>query len=69
MTTDRVVRLNPKTGEAIEYPLPGETNMRHMFVDNATGRATLLARQQPWRLDHPGRVAGFDQANASKAVP
>ena len=36
MTTDRVVRLDPKTGQGIEYPLARDTNMRHMFVDDAT---------------------------------
>jgi len=36
MTTDRVVRLDPKNGEAVEYPLPRDTNMRRMFVDNST---------------------------------
>ena len=36
MTTDRVVRLDPKTGETVEYPLPRDTNMRRMFVDNTT---------------------------------
>jgi streptogramin lyase len=41
MTTDRVVRLDPKTGQAIEYPLARDTNMRHMFVDDATGPVTF----------------------------
>ena len=41
MTTDRVVRLDPKTGAAIEYPLPRETNMRHVFVDNTTDPVTF----------------------------
>jgi virginiamycin B lyase len=41
MTTDRVVRLNPKTGQAVEYPLPRDTNMRRMFVDNSTTPPTF----------------------------
>jgi streptogramin lyase len=41
MTTDRVVRLNPKTGESVEYPLERDTNMRRMFVDNSTPRPTF----------------------------
>jgi virginiamycin B lyase len=41
MTTDRVVRLDPKTGQAIEYPLARDTNMRHMFVEDATGPVTF----------------------------
>ena len=36
MTTDRVIRLDPKSGAAVEYPLPRDTNMRRMFVDNST---------------------------------
>ena len=41
MTTDRVVRLDPKTGQGIEYPLARDTNMRHMFVDNTTSPVTF----------------------------
>jgi len=41
MTTDRVVRLNPKTNEIVEYMLPRDTNMRRMFVDNSTPRPTF----------------------------
>ncbi len=41
MTTDRVVRLNPKTGQAVEYLLPRDTNMRRMFVDNSTTPPTF----------------------------
>jgi streptogramin lyase len=41
MHTDRAVRLNPKSGEAIEYLLPHETNMRTVFVDNSTTPVTF----------------------------
>jgi virginiamycin B lyase len=41
MTTDRVVRLDPKSGQGIEYPLARDTNMRHMFVDNTTSPVTF----------------------------
>ena len=41
MTTDRVVRLNPKTNETVEYMLQRDTNMRRMFVDNTTARPTF----------------------------
>jgi streptogramin lyase len=41
MTTDRVVRVDPKTGQGIEYPLARDTNMRHMFVDNTTSPVTF----------------------------
>ncbi|HXY98721.1 MAG TPA: carboxypeptidase regulatory-like domain-containing protein [Stellaceae bacterium] len=41
MTSDRVVRLDPKTGATVEYPLPRETNIRRVFVDDATAPVTL----------------------------
>ena len=41
MTTDRIVRLNPKTGQAVEYPLPRNTNLRRAFVDNSTNPPTF----------------------------
>jgi streptogramin lyase len=33
MLTDRIDRLNPKTGEWVEYLLPRSTNIRRIFVD------------------------------------
>jgi virginiamycin B lyase len=36
MSTDRVLRLDPKSGQFVEYLLPKETNIRRVFVDNAT---------------------------------
>ena len=36
MSTDRVVRMHPKTGEAEQYLMPSDTNMRTVFVDNTT---------------------------------
>jgi streptogramin lyase len=36
MLTDRVDRLDPKTGTFVEYLLPRNTNIRRVFVDNAT---------------------------------
>jgi streptogramin lyase len=41
MLSDRVSRLNPKTGEFVEYLLPRTTNIRRVFVDNASNPATL----------------------------
>ena len=41
MSTDRVVRLDPDTGQAIEYPLPRPTNVRRVFIDNTTERPTF----------------------------
>jgi streptogramin lyase len=39
--SDRVQRLNPKTGEIVEYLLPRFTNVRRVFVDNATSPVTF----------------------------
>jgi len=36
MATDRVVRMDPKTGETEQYLMPAETNMRTLYVDNST---------------------------------
>jgi virginiamycin B lyase len=35
MSTDRVVRLNPKTGETVQFLMPGDTNMRTVALDNS----------------------------------
>jgi len=39
--SDRIERLNPKTGEIVEYLLPRFTNVRRVFVDNATTPVTF----------------------------
>jgi virginiamycin B lyase len=36
ITSDRVMRLNPATGEFIEYLLPKHTTTRRVFVDSST---------------------------------
>jgi streptogramin lyase len=41
MHSDRAVRIDPKTGETVEYLLPRETNMRSVFVDNTTTPPTF----------------------------
>ena len=41
MSTDRVVRLDPKTGMAVEYLMPTGTNMRTVYVDNSTTPVTF----------------------------
>jgi streptogramin lyase len=38
---DRIIRLNPNTGQMIEYLLPGHTNVRRVFVDNRTTPVTF----------------------------
>jgi streptogramin lyase len=41
MTTDRVERTDPKTGETVDYLVPGDTNIRRTFVDNSTTPVTF----------------------------
>jgi virginiamycin B lyase len=41
MSNDRVVRLDPKSGTAIEYLMPTTTNMRTVYVDNSTTPVTF----------------------------
>ena len=62
MMSDRVSRLDPKTGTFVEYQLPKTTNIRRVFVDNSTTPGDVLGRLQPRRLDHQARAAGLDRA-------
>jgi streptogramin lyase len=41
MEADRIMRMNPATGHCIEYLLPRQTNIRRVFVDNATTPVTF----------------------------
>src|SRR6202043_2226973 len=41
MHTDRVVRLDPKTGAVMQDLMPSDTNMRTVFVDNSTTPVTF----------------------------
>ncbi len=41
MSTDRVVRLDPKTGGSVEYLMPSDTNMRTVALDNSTKPVTF----------------------------
>ncbi len=43
MSSDRVLRMRPDTGETVEYLLPRPTNIRRIFVDNSTPRPTFWA--------------------------
>ena len=38
---DRILRLNPETGQFTEYLLPLQTNVRRVFVDNSTTPVTF----------------------------
>ncbi len=41
MSTDRVVRTDPKTGETEQYLMPSDTNMRTVLLDNSTTPPTF----------------------------
>ena len=41
MTTDRLAKIDPKTGQDTEYLMPRETNMRRLFTDDSTTPATI----------------------------
>jgi streptogramin lyase len=41
MSTDRVVRFDPKTGHAVQYLMPSDTNMRTVFIDNSSTPVTF----------------------------
>jgi virginiamycin B lyase len=41
MQTDRAIRLDPKTGRTVEYLMPGDTNMRSLYIDNSTTPPTF----------------------------
>jgi streptogramin lyase len=38
---DRILRLNPADGQFVEYLLPAHTNVRRVFVENATSPVTF----------------------------
>ena len=41
MEADRIMRLDPNNGHVTEYQLPRQTNIRRVFVDNATNPVTF----------------------------
>jgi hypothetical protein len=41
MLTDRVSRLDVRSGQYTEYPLPRPTNIRRVFVDDTTKPSAL----------------------------
>jgi hypothetical protein len=41
MLSDRVARVDAKSGEITEYLLPKVTNIRRVFVDNSTSPVTF----------------------------
>ena len=51
MTSDHVRRLNPKTGEVVEYLLPSPTNVRRAEVENTARGVSFWAGS-----NHSGRL-------------
>jgi streptogramin lyase len=43
MSSDRVLRLDPASGTSVEYLLPRPTNIRRIFIDEATTPVTFWA--------------------------
>ena len=43
MSSDRILRMDPQSGKAIEYLLPRPTNIRRVFVDDSTNPVTFWA--------------------------
>jgi virginiamycin B lyase len=41
MSTDRVARVDSKTGQSVQYLMPSDTNMRTVFIDNSTSPVTF----------------------------
>jgi virginiamycin B lyase len=41
MEADRIMRMDPRDGQFVEYLLPRQTNIRRVFVDNATTPVTF----------------------------
>jgi streptogramin lyase len=41
MEADRIIRMDPRTGQITEYLLPRQTNIRRVFVDNSTTPVTF----------------------------
>jgi streptogramin lyase len=47
MSTDRVTRFNPKTGEFVNYLLPDSTNIRRVWFDDPTNTFWVGANHRP----------------------
>jgi streptogramin lyase len=58
VTNDRVLRLNPETGESVEYLLPRSTNVRRVFVDNSTTPPTFWVGS-----NHGASILKLEQLN------
>jgi len=41
MITDKVTRVDTRTGQSVDYLLPRTTNIRRVFIDNSTTPVTF----------------------------
>jgi len=62
MITDRVTRLDTRTGQVRRLPAARTTNIRRVYVDKLDDARDLLGRQQPRRVDREARAAGLVSA-------
>ena len=56
MSTDLILRLNPRTGQFIEYMLPTvDANIRHIDVDNSSNSTAVWVAEV-----HRGKIAKIE---------
>jgi virginiamycin B lyase len=51
MNADRIIRIDPKSGQSVSYLLPEQTNIRRVSVDNSTTPVTFWVGN-----NHHGRI-------------
>jgi streptogramin lyase len=57
-SSDRLGRLDPNTGEWVNYPLPRYSNLRRVFVDDRTPRVAVWSGN-----DHAASVIKLEPLN------
>ena len=69
MLTDRVARLDIKSGQYTEYMLPRPTNIRRVYRRRFEEPRHALDRQQPRRIDRQGRADRIVAVGAGTQTP
>ena len=67
MLNDRIARLNPKTGQFVEYLLPQDDQRAPRVRRQLDEPGHLLGRQQPRRFDHQARAARLTVSDVADA--